>query len=218
MPWLVYLYQFFVLAWRCLSCALLDLRFIIWGWDVFDINLIRFTAILAVLSNCVLTVILLKERRRSLQNILLVCTNIALIIWNLSVFMFTFFSEGHYYSALLWWQIAYIGVISIPVFYTHFIMEFIDQKNKYFIYSLYALGVFFLATELLRPELVFRLRLVFNKFYWIDCVQFKSIIWYLIYIGFYWIILNFSFLLLLRNFFKSAGIRKTQIKFLILGS
>ncbi len=140
-------------------------------------------------------------------------------IWGIAGYNFsvTTFKD----TAFFWWQIAYVSVILTPVFYYHFVLSFIEKKEKYHNISLFVVyllgGIFIVFNLFFRNLFLGDLRFVFNQFYWMHPTIHTLAFW-VFYICFYWILLGYAFLLLIRDYFRSKGLRRSQLKYLILGS
>jgi signal transduction histidine kinase len=89
--------------------------------------------------------------------------NFAIALWGLGAYKT---GEAHDpQSALLWFKIAHIGVITIPIFLLHFTHYFLERKNKNLIIIIYLIGGFFLIT-LLTNKLMPHVKFMFNSFYY----------------------------------------------------
>lgn len=120
-------------------------------------------------------------------------------------------------SAFFWWQIAFIGVILCPVVYSHFVSVFLNINSKCFIFLIYLFAAIFIAIDLFAASsFLGSLRFVFNQFYWICWDQHKNISLLIFYISFYWILVVYFSLLLAKEFRKSIGFRRRQLKYVLL--
>jgi signal transduction histidine kinase len=126
-----------------------------------------------------------------------------------------------YDNAFLWWQISFISIIATPIFYTTFVHILLDLKNRFLFFIIYSFFFIFLFYVFFKKEFFLGdLRFVFNEFYWYRPSKYlnKSIVFYIFYLGFYWLLLSYSFLLLVKEFFRSSGIKSYQLKYFIVGS
>jgi len=97
-------------------------------------------------------------------------------IWGLFSFSVALWGFGSYRiaiisdpeQALLWWRIAYIGVILIPIFFTHFVYKFLGFSKKWFIGIVYLAGLFFLVINFISELFIKEVRFVFNQFYYLS--------------------------------------------------
>lgn len=181
-------------------------------------NFFAFSSLLIFISSLLMAFFLLYKGRKNKFAILWMQFCLITSIWGLGGYKFS--TTQDYNQAFLWWQIAYICVILAPVFYIRFIFNFLHIKNKkhilFFIYIL--AGIFLIFNFFFKELFLGDLRFVFNQFYCIDWIKHKSIIWLIFYIGFYWILLGYAFLLLLKAYNSAVGLKRFQLKYFILGS
>lgn len=140
--------------------------------------------------------------------------------WALAGSVFSNIQISSYNLALFWWQVGYTGVIFTIVFFVHFIISYLKLNKRWFILLTYLLGFIFLFLNWYKNSYLFlgNLSFSFNQFYWHDWLKHKGLIWFIFYILFYWILLGYSFLLLIKTYRTSTGILRNQLKYFILGS
>lgn len=144
---------------------------------------------------------------------------ISIGIWGLGGAFFSGVPQDNPNLALFWEQIAYAGTIFVPVFYTHFVIKYLKLNKKLIILFSYILGIFFLILVCFKPNLFFgKLKFMFNKFYYVDWITSRSITYLLFYISLYWLLLSYSFFLLIKKYKHTKGIERDQLKYFILGS
>jgi signal transduction histidine kinase len=183
-------------------------------------NTYAYFSILTFILPLLLAIFLCYKGRRNFANFLfgIVCFFVAL--WGFSAYKFSTTSSKK--IAFLWWQIGYIGPILNPVIYYHFVISFLKLKQKFYkkiLFFVYLAGIIFVIFDLFFKEIFLGdLRWVFGQFYCLDWVKQKSIVWLVFYISFWWVLLIYSFLLVLEAYKSSSGIRKSQLRYLILGS
>ncbi len=68
-------------------------------------------------------------------------------IWGFGAFMIGQVPDAG--NALLWWRLAYLGVVAIPVLYVHFILVFLNERRRLLLVFLYAATALFLVADLL---------------------------------------------------------------------
>lgn len=183
-------------------------------------NLFSFACISVVLATLLLaTFLFLKSKGAKTPNLLgYIC--IAAAIWSFGGFMLSITPKDQYKTALFWWQFAYIGVMSAPPLFFHFIQQFLNLKHKnfrIFVYIILAIFLFFNwydNSKLFLGELSF----VYNQFYWVDWFKKKIILWLIFYIGFWYLLVGYSFFLLIRAYRYSSGLFRNQLKYFIGGS
>ena len=70
-------------------------------------------------------------------------------------------------TALMWWRIAYLGVLSLPVLVTHTIYSILEmekRKHMIFIYLLYAITFIFHLINA-SGNLIEKVTFLFDEFY-----------------------------------------------------
>ena len=143
-------------------------------------------------------------------------------LWALAQGMFTVLGKTSYQDSLFWWQVGYTGVIFVVVFFTHFVVDYVDRfaEKKKFIFIVYFLGALFVFFNWYDDSKLFlgKLSIFYDSFYWHDWILNKSLLYLLFYISFYWLILGYAFILLIKTYFSSFGIRRNQLKYFILGA
>lgn len=117
-------------------------------------------------------------------------------------------------KAVLWWKIAYIGVIFIPILFTHFVHEFLNINRKWLIWVIYFLGFFFLASNLFTDLFINKVRWVFNQFYYISPPAPLYTPFFILFIG----LVIYTHIILWQAYRTAPGIQKTQIKYLFIAT
>jgi len=153
--------------------------------------------------------------------------NKANIIWGYFCLLVVFWGVGGYIfststskeSAFVGWQIAYICVVYVPVIYSHFVFTYLDLSKKYLLLFSYLWATLLVLVTFFAKDLFLGdLRLVFGHLYTIDWIKYKSPLWLSFYIGFYWILLLYSFFLLFKFLFRCSGLKRYQLIYFIIGS
>lgn len=183
-------------------------------------NLFATISIVSAITNIVLAIFLMNKGWGNPLRRIWSGAAISIAIWNLGGSVFSVISKSQYELALFYWQIAYTGIIFIPVFYTHFVFQFFNFKRKTFLTIIYTLAVIFLFFNWYNKSSLFLvdLKFMFGQFYWHDWTKSKSIIYLLFYISFYGFLLGYAFFLMLFNFKKTIGLRRSQLKYFIFSS
>src|SRR4030042_2391318 len=141
-------------------------------------------------------------------------TCIASSIWSLGAFKFsTTISQE---TALYWIKIAHIGIILTPAFFLHFVCQFIKKYKKILVITAYLLSIFFLALTFFNNNFI-NIHFVFNQFYFFSFDINRNPLYVLFYIIFYWFFLIYAFVQLIKFYRYSIGIKRNQIKYLIVG-
>ncbi len=138
--------------------------------------------------------------------------NVAVIIWGASVF-FIGRSEDYVFSQV-WWKIAHIGIILIPVFFYHVIHLLCELSNKKTLIFIYLQGAVFLLLNLLGKEGMFisKMRFVFESFYF-----FTPGYLYNLFLTCWLTIVFYGIATLFITFRKSSGIRRNQLALFLIG-
>ena len=124
--------------------------------------------------------------------------------------------ESNYDLSMFWWKITYIGVISVPTVFFHFICVLLDYKRKLFIRFLYILTAIFLIINLFFENLFLKnIHLAYGNLYWWGP---PGVIHNIFYVAFYLLLTTYSFFLMFKKFKTSSGFKRTQIIYFMVGS
>ena len=143
-------------------------------------------------------------------------------IWALFSFSVALWGFGSYKigiannpeSAILWWKIGYIGVILIPVFFTHFVIAFLELKKRWVIISAYVFGITFLIANFYDGLFIDKVRFSFSQFYYLASPP----ILYTVFIFLFFGLISYSHVKLLNAYKESTGIKRNQIKYFLLAT
>lgn len=178
------------------------------------------SSIFIVLSTVCITIFMLRKGSRGEGNKAFMFLCIVAGFWGAGGYQFSTALSRE--EAFRGWQLAYIGCILTSPAYYHFVYGFLKLKKLFYkilLYLNYALASFFLFLVFFyRNIFLGDLKFVFDQFYWTDWLKFKSPLWLFFYISFNWILLTYSFLLLVRAYFYATGILRNQLKYCIFGS
>jgi len=183
-------------------------------------NIFSVSCILLILSTLVMTFFLFFKGGSAKINRIFIGVTLGGTVWGIGMFMVSIIQEPYYKSAMFWWKFAFIGPVITPLFFAHFIIRFLNFRKKWLLISIYLLSsliLFFIWYDNSRLFLG-TLRPVFNQFYWVDWFKYKNIIWLLFYLGFYWFLLIYCFILLLKVYKNSSGVKRNQLRYFILGT
>jgi signal transduction histidine kinase len=179
-------------------------------------NMFALSSLLVAITSGFLTVLVwLKKGCRGITGIwILFC--VVVTLWGIAGYNVAITASRN--SAYFWWQVGHINIIFCPVLFFHFISHLTNSYKKKFILFLYLLGFLFLYFNFFKKGLFLgELKFIFGQFYWVIWKRFNYL-HLIFYIIFYWIILSYSFILLVLKYIHSSGIQKNQIKYFILGS
>ncbi len=169
-------------------------------------NLFALSGLLTLVA-CIIVVIVLLKNPHSIINKLCIFFTITVGIWGLGSFRIGLIQDRE--LSLLWWKIAHIGVIFIPIALVHLIYVFIGKKEKWPIWIAYGLGVFFLIT-LLQGKLINNVEWVFDSFYYDGR---PPTLLYVIFTILWYLAVFYAHIILFLNFRKATAIKRNQTKY-----
>lgn len=117
-------------------------------------------------------------------------------------------------SADFWWRITHIGIIFIPVLFTHFVFTFLEIKRPKFIAAIYGLSFFFLGVNLIGDTFIANMRWVFDQFYFDS----PPGIFYIPFTVMFFGLVTYSLIELWLAHKKARGLTKTQIKYFFISA
>jgi len=175
-------------------------------------NLFAYSGTLIFLTCSILIFIIIKSGKRKLSQIW-VFFNIAVAIWGFGAFFIGNSKDPS--IAFLWWKIAHIGVIFIPVFMYHVVSIICELKQKRLLTLIYLQGLFFLFIDVINPNNLFLsgVRQLFSSLYYGTLGP--------LYHPFFviWLsIVFYSHYKLSLSYFRLKGIKKTQITYFLLAT
>ncbi|MFH1192568.1 MAG: histidine kinase N-terminal 7TM domain-containing protein, partial [bacterium] len=146
--------------------------------------------------------------------------NINHLLWGIFCVSVAIWGGGGYkiasttdiYMADAWWRSTHIGIIFIPILFTHFVYNFLNIKRKKFIISLYLLGLFFLATNFFGNLFIANMRWTFNQFYYDSPPGIFYIPFTIMFVG----LVIHSNVKLWVFYRKATGLPRAQIKYLLI--
>jgi len=131
--------------------------------------------------------------------------------WGLGAFQIGSSSSAD--QAVLWWKIAYVGVIFIPTLFTHFVHEFLGRKNFLFIASLYAISVVYLVCNLFTDLFINDVQLVFGSIYYLVPTPL-----YNSFMALWPILVIYTQVILFWEYGHASTTRRIQIGYLFFGT
>lgn len=184
-------------------------------------KIFHFTSYLVLISSSIISFFVFYKGRKDQDSLLLSFFCFMAAIWGLGAVIFSGASSES--VAVLGRRIANIGVIFTPVLYYHFIYSFFKPEgkaHKTLLYLIYGVALVCLGLDLFAPEKVFvgGMKYVFNEFYYSDWFVHKSYVYLGFYVTFYLGVLNYTFMVLIKNYLNSKGLLKVQLRYFILGS
>lgn len=177
-------------------------------------DLFAISCLITSILSLALGVFVYFKKKKGLLNNLWAGVSIATCFWSLGLFGVVTATEE--YIAFIWQHLVDLGAIFIPVFFLHFTLVFLrihqrkKEAYKIQVAVVYSIGI---ALSVLSFTPLFKSGMVpvldFN--FWIDPGPFY-LIFPLVFLG----IAGYSFNLLIQGYFKSQGVRKKQIKYILI--
>ncbi|MBI2642105.1 MAG: hypothetical protein HYW96_00830, partial [Candidatus Wildermuthbacteria bacterium] len=155
----------------------------------------------------VLMVLIGKERLHHIWG--LFCAAVA--VWGFGAYQIA--TTRDIAEADLWWRLTHVGVIFIPILFMHFVSEFLQLKNKAFIFVLYVLGFIFLAANTTGDLFIANMRWVFGQFYYDSPPGILYIPFTFFFIG----LVIYSHMVLWKALQSTTGLKKKQIQYFFAG-
>lgn len=116
-------------------------------------------------------------------------------------------------EALLWWKIAYVGVIFIPVLFTHFVHLFLGKRLDLLIRTLYVISAMYLLANLFTNLFIGSVHRAFDSLFFLSPSPL-----YNSYMMLWILLIVYTHTLLAIEFSKAAVERRRQIGYFFLGS
>ncbi|MBU1121691.1 MAG: hypothetical protein KKF54_03200, partial [Candidatus Omnitrophica bacterium] len=174
-------------------------------------NLFALSGLITVVA-CIAVVFVVLTKTRNIVNWLCTFFTICVGLWGLGAFRVALIKDIN--LSLVWWKIAHVGVIFIPVSFLHFVYCFIGKKEKGHIIFAYSMSFFFLVT-LITGHLINHVEWVFDSFYYDGRPP-----TFLYYIFAAWWVAEvfYGHILLYRNMKMTTSMKKNQIKYFFLAT
>ncbi|MBF0533293.1 MAG: hypothetical protein HQL23_09420, partial [Candidatus Omnitrophica bacterium] len=143
------------------------------------ITFLSVIATISVITNLGIAAFLLFRGKRHSYNLLFGFVALSLAIWSFALKIFSSLGVADRASALLWWQIGYIGVIFAPMFFAQFVFKYVAIRNKILSIAIYLLGVSFVLLNFYDHSRLFLcdVRFLTGQYYWHDWTANKNIVW-----------------------------------------
>jgi len=174
-------------------------------------NIFSLSGLFVSASTCLLSIFILTKGRKKIHYIwALFC--LAVSLWGFGVFKIG--REVDEILAIIWWQIAYVGVIFIPVLYLHFICEFLNKRKNIFIFVVYLFTFIFLFLNIATNLFIGQLKFLFDSFYYLS----EPSLAFNLFVIFFFSLVIYSIVILGQAHKISQGHFKNQIKYFLLAS
>ena len=173
------------------------------------INIFAISGITTFITSSVMALVLF-QKLKPLSSILgFFCLTV--MMWGIGVFNIGTAEDPG--KAIIWWKIAYMGVIFIPTTLTHFVHVFLDIEKTLFIPIIYLISVLYLYANIFTDVFISGVHLVFNQFYYLS----PSYL-YNSFVVFFFFLVIYSHVLLIRRYRTVEGLQKRQIQYFFLGT
>jgi signal transduction histidine kinase len=179
-------------------------------------NYFSITNLIIVAINLPIGIFLLATSRDKKANRLLGYLCIAAVIWGIGSYNYSITNSKE--IALFWWQIANVGSIFSTVIFYYFILSYLNIKRKFLSVLVNLVTVFYLYLNFFYSGIfIGNLKFTFNQFYYISWPSNVLSPYLIYYFCFFFLLLSYSFYVLVKEYIKTSGLRRLQMKYLILG-
>ncbi|MFH1878246.1 MAG: ATP-binding protein [Candidatus Omnitrophota bacterium] len=178
-------------------------------------NIFAISSLAVFLSSVLIALFVLWKSKKNAAECIFVFFCLSVGLWGIGGY---FFSVPEGKTAVLWWQIAYTGVIPTSVLYLHFVTVFLGVKRPWLIRTGYlSASVFLIFDWFFRDFFMRDLYLVFGQFYWHNWFSDRSIS-FILFLAYFYSLPLYGFVLLARNLRGARGKTREQLKYLLAGS
>jgi signal transduction histidine kinase len=177
-------------------------------------NLFAWSGLILTITIFPLGIFVFLKNKKSKINKTLALFCFAGALWGLGALKIALTPQGQPELALIWWKIAHIGIILMPVFLLHFIFIFLNLKKEKLLYLVYFLGIFFLFINFFTDLFISQMKWVFNSFYWDS----PPGLFYYFFVAFFFLVIVYCHYELFKAYKKSIGIKRTQIRYIFLAA
>ncbi len=178
-------------------------------------NFYAISALINAITSIVLGTFVFFKNKRNSVNISFSLLSISIFFW--SIFYFLWQISNNYSSALLYTRLLSLGSTLIPIFYLHWIMAFLGllkDKRKIIIlvfgYILTSIFIIFSFSNIFVKDV----GEVFLFQYWPQPGYLYSVYLLASYLG----LIGYGCFELWKNYSREVGIRRQQIKYIIIGT
>ncbi|MGA1840296.1 MAG: ATP-binding protein [bacterium] len=117
-------------------------------------------------------------------------------------------------SAFLYWKVAHIGIIMMPVFFLHFVFTFLKIKKPKITIATYIISFIFLFCNLFTDKFISNMRYVFDSFYYDS----PPGLIYIPFVIFFGLVIIYAHYELYNAHKKAKGTKKRQIQYFFLAT
>jgi len=174
------------------------------------LNLFAISGILITFTSSLMVLLMFTRGRQRLHYLWgIFCVSV--VFWGVGAFLVGITKDPSW--ADLWWRLTHIGVIFIPVLFFHFTYEFLQLKSRWLVILAYIFGFLFLITNFVGDLFIANMRWVFDQFYY-DSPPGPV---YIPFTAFFFGLVLYSHWRLWRAYQTAHGVRRTQIKYFLVG-
>jgi signal transduction histidine kinase len=174
-------------------------------------NLFAISGILGVATSAIMAALMF-VRGKNKTHVIWGFFCLSVVLWDLGVSLFA--STSNQISALLWWKIALLGIIFIPVTFNHFVYIFLEKKNRILIYSSYAISAALSIILMVKTDYLLSLKWDFDQFFYNS----NPGAVYIFLTIFFFFLIGWGHYQLIKAYSKSSGIKKLQLKYFFIGT
>ena len=187
------------------------------------IPLYGISSLLIMITSLGIALFVFAKGAKSRINRIWIIFTLCVAVYGLGAYRVSFSQNAE--SALFWWQVAYIGIILIPVLFMHFVYSILDIKRTFTFKALYFATFILLILNIFKRELFlgdldnvtlfFVGSKVFKPGYWIYPSK-PLLIFYIIFlfVG----VIVWSHIQLIRGYKRATSLQRYQIKYFFLGT
>lgn len=177
-------------------------------------NIFAISALINAITSLTLGLFVFFKIKRNETNKTFILLSIAVFVW--SIFYFLWQNSTDYNSALLYTKLLSIGSTFVPIFYLHWVLSFLGIKGKeknIFLSLGYTLTFIFLLFAF-SPLYIKNVEKVLVFDFWPKAGPLYTIYILFSYAG----LVGYGLISLVREYFNSTGLRRYQIKYVIIGT
>jgi len=116
-------------------------------------------------------------------------------------------------AALQWWKIAYVGVIFIPVVFTHFVHMFLRGKGCMLVCAMYVLSILYLLANLFTDWFIGGVHEMFSELYYLSpTVLYNS------FVVLFFSLVAYAHVLLIRAYRAAREGRRKRIRYFFVAT
>jgi signal transduction histidine kinase len=169
-------------------------------------------ALINGLASTFLGILVYLSKRKDAASLGFIFFSFCASFWSYSYFVWQISSNAA--SALFWSKMLMAGAIFVPATYLHFVFGLLDRasKNKKFIIFSYLLFSIFLVLDFATPKFIEGVRPILSFKFWP-----QPGILYHIFLSLWFFYMLVSIIMLFHDYKKSSGIKRNQIKFVLIG-